>query len=103
MKVRQLKRILERCDDDMDVFISVELPFITCGGTPVAGIKSARIGFDWDSGKIIIEPAEGLSPIDRKFKAKFKRLQEKVGSLDYENRGLKRKIKKLIADVEIAK
>lgn len=58
MKASELNRILEtmlsRRNDDFDIVVAVKEPWV--GPTPAIAIKQAHIGFDWDSGRIILVP-----------------------------------------------
>ena len=62
MKVSELKSILEREDDNLDVMILINLPYATVGSRPMVGIESVYGGFDWESGRLICKPTEGLTP-----------------------------------------
>jgi hypothetical protein len=95
MKVSELKAILERQDDNLDVMILINLPYTTVGSRPMVGIESVYGGFDWESGRLIIKPTEGLTPTDRDFAKQMKEMQDKWGWADYENRNLKAEVKKL--------
>lgn len=95
MKVSELKQRLECANDDDTVSIAIKLPFSTIGAIPVVGVTVAFSGFDWDSGKFIVTPEENLTPADRDFETKMRDLQDKVGWLEYEKRGLKSEIKRL--------
>lgn len=50
----------ERHPENVEVVISTELPYITCGQRPCTGVKYARMGFDWESGQFRITPEEKL-------------------------------------------
>lgn len=100
MKLSELKQHVDRAislhrHEDPEVVISVELPYSTIGGTPVVDVKTAQLGFDWDSGKFFIIPVEPLMPSDRDFKKKMTDLQERLGWAEYENRNLNGELKKL--------
>lgn len=95
MKVSELKQRLECANDDDNLCVAIKLPFNTVGAIPVVGVTVAFSGFDWDRGKFIIAPEETLTPADRDFETKMKELQDKVGWLEYEKRGLKAEIKRL--------
>jgi hypothetical protein len=97
MKVSELKVILEHEDDNLDVMILINLPYTTVGSRPMVGIESVYGGFDWEAGRLMIKPAEGLTPTDRDFAKQMKDMQDKLGWSDYENRNLKAEIKKLRA------
>jgi hypothetical protein len=95
MKVSELKQRLECANDDDDVCVPILLPYNTVGAIPTVSIMFAYSGFDWERGKFIITPEENLTPADRGFETKMKELQDKVGWLEYEKRGLKSEIKRL--------
>ena len=97
MKVSELKVILEHEDDNLDVMILINLPYATVGSRPMVGIESIHGGFDWEAGRLMIKPTEGLTPTDRDFAKQMKDMQDKLGWSDYENRNLKAEIKKLRA------
>jgi hypothetical protein len=97
MKVSELKAILEHEDDNLDVMILISLPYVTVGSRPMVGIESIHGGFDWEAGRLMIKPTEGLTPTDRDFAKQMKDMQDKLGWSDYENRNLKAEIKKLRA------
>ena len=48
---------------DVDVVITTNLPYITCGQRPCTGVAYVGMGFDWESGQFRIEPEEKLMPI----------------------------------------
>ena len=58
MKASELKHILETAlshrNDDFDIVIEIREPWV--GPTPAIGVKQAHMGFDWDSGRIILVP-----------------------------------------------
>ena len=80
---------------DWNAVIEIKKPFATVGSTSFVEVKSVRVGFDWDNGKIFLVPETPLTNEDVDFAKKFKDLQDKAGWLEYENRGLKAEIKKL--------
>ena len=100
MKLRELKQLVDRAVEtardyeDHEVVIAVKLPNTTVGAIPMVAVKSVNKGFDWENGKFIIRAEEELTPADRDFATKMKDMQELVGLLQYENRGLKAEIKK---------
>jgi len=82
-------------NQDSEVVIEISLPYSTIGSTPSVGIKSVFSGFDWDAGKFFIRPEKDLTYPNEEFAEGMKKLQDKCGWLEYENRGLKTEIKKL--------
>jgi hypothetical protein len=70
------------------------------GGTPSVVVKSLSVGFDWDRGKIFINPESRLREIDRD---EIKSLQDKYDELGWKKMQideLKREIKKLKTENE---
>ena len=100
MKVSELKAILEHTKDDSEVMIAIKLPYATVGAIPMVAVKYAQNGFDWENGKFILRPEEELTPHDRDFAAKMKKMQDDLGWAQYENRNLKSDIKKMKAKYE---
>jgi hypothetical protein len=77
----------------------------TIGGRSCVIIESIDLGFDWDSGKIFMNPEKELREIDINEFEQMKKSCEKFGWDMYENRNLKseivnlkRKIKELEND-----
>lgn len=95
MKVADLKRVLERSNDEDNLMIAIKLPYATAGAIPMTPVKLAFNGFDWERGNLVLTPEENLTPTDRDFAKQMKDLQDKLGWADYENRGLKAEIKRL--------
>lgn len=101
MKLRELKQLVDRAVEtsrdyeDHEVVIAVKLPYTTVGAIPMVAVKSVNKGFDWENGKFIIRAEEELTPSDRDFAETMKKLQDKVGWIEYENSGLKAEIKRL--------
>jgi hypothetical protein len=101
MKLRELKALVDRAVEtsqdyeDHEVVIAVKLPYATVGAIPMVAVKSVNKGFDWENGKFILTPEENLTPADRDFAETMKKLQDKVGWAEYENRNLKAEIKRL--------
>lgn len=81
--------------EDPEIVVKVKLPYSTVGGQPTVPVKSMHMGFDWDSGKFIIYPEEELTPSDRDFAEKMRKMQEDLGWTMSENRSLKAEIKRL--------
>lgn len=102
MKLSELHRLVnvyhseERMvREDPEVVIQVKLPYSTVGARPSVSVKFISMGFDWDAGKFIITPEENLTPSDRDFAEKMRKMQEDLSWADYEKRNLKAEIKKL--------
>jgi hypothetical protein len=65
MKFGELRKIVKqypKADDDLELGVSIRLPYQTVGGTPVCSVKQAWRGFDWDAGKFILVPEQPLTP-----------------------------------------
>lgn len=100
MKFSELKRLIDLHyqsgrNDDSEVVVKIKLPYTTVGGMPTVKIKSAQMGFDWDKGKFVLWPEEDLTPSDRDFAQQMRKMQERAGWADHENRNLKAEIKRL--------
>lgn len=101
MKLSELhKRIAAHVEDmqpyqDLDVVISIKLPYATMGAQPTVKVKNVWNGFDWDDGKFIIVPEESLTKPNDEFTKQFKDMQDRYGRLYSENNDLKSEIKKL--------
>jgi hypothetical protein len=67
----------------------------------MVGIESVYGGFDWEAGRLMFKPAEGLTPTDRDFAKQMKEMQDRAGWADYENRGLKAEIKRLKKQLKV--
>ena len=81
--------------EDPEVVIQIKLPYTTVGSHPSVPLKTVWKGFDWDAGKFILVPEENLTPSDRDFAEQMKKMQEKLGWAELENRNLKTEIKRL--------
>lgn len=103
MKLSELKQIIDDQlehalpHEDDTVRIAIKLPYQTVGAIPMVEVKSAHSGFDWENGCFILYPEEELTPTDRDFAEKMRKMQEDLGWVQYENRNLKAEIKKLKA------
>jgi hypothetical protein len=102
MKLSELHRLVnvyhneERMvREDPEVVIQIKLPYSTVGGQPTVPVKFISMGFDWDAGKFMIAPEENLTPADRDFAEKMRKMQEDLGWANLENRRLKSEIKQL--------
>lgn len=100
MKFSELKQIVDLHYrdghyEDPEVVVKIKLPYNTVGAMPTVKIKSAYMGFDWDSGKFIFYPEEEVTPSDRDFAKQMRDMQERAGWADYENRSLKAEVKRL--------
>lgn len=100
MKFSELKRLVDLHHrdehyEDPEVVVKIKLPYSTVGAMPTVKVKSAHIGFDWDSGKFIFYPEEELTPSDRDFANQMREMQERAAMSDFENRNLKAEIRRL--------
>jgi len=85
MKVNLLRHYIKRTAlDDLDVVIAVKLPYATVGPMPTVDVRSISTGFDWDSGKLIIQPERVLTLADAEFDKRYHDLQERCGMLQLE-------------------
>lgn len=106
MKFSELKRLVDlhhRPDhyEDPEVVIQIKLPYTTVGAHPSIPLKTVWKGFDWDAGKFILVPEESLTPSDRDFAESMKKMQEKLGWAELENRNLKADIKRLQKQLKV--
>ena len=99
MKLSELTAMLNRhagrLDDDPEIVVDIQLPFSTIGPSPSVPVKTVGFGFDWNKGKFFIYPMEKLTKADNDFREQFLELQKKYGWMDYENRNLKKEVKRL--------
>lgn len=65
------------------------------GGTPSTNIKDINLGFDWDSGKLIIYPEQTLREIDRDEIKTLRDKYEELGWSKYEIDKIVKENKKL--------
>lgn len=69
MTLKELKTAIdaalrfEHNPEKVEVVISTQLPYITCGQSPCAKVKYAGMGFDWEAGQFRIVPDEKLMAI----------------------------------------
>lgn len=105
MNLLELKAIVDRSidngNDDSTVMIAVKLPYTTVGSIPMVPVKLAWNGFDWEHGKFVLTPEENLTPSDRDFAEQMKKMQDRVGWAEYENRNLKTEIRRLKKQLKI--
>ena len=100
MKLSELKQLIDRHHrpghyEDPEVVIEIKLPYSTVGAHPTVKVRYVQMGFDWDSGKFIIQPEENLTPSDRDFAEQMRAMQDRAGQADYENRNLKAELRRL--------
>ena len=82
MKVSELKKALERMNDDAEFVIPVMLPNATMGGTPTVSVTQVFGGFDWDKGKVFASPSARLYPVGDEFlsaRARVNEYSERIG------------------------
>lgn len=53
----------EKNPDNVNVVITTELPFATCGQRPCVGVRCVGMGFDWEAGQFRITPDEKLMAV----------------------------------------
>lgn len=72
MTLAEFKDLVERCvhqvksqgKDPEDIRMAIEIKTVGhIGGTPSVGVENLWVGFDWDSGKCIINPSNNLIKI----------------------------------------
>ena len=101
MKLTELKNQIDTLVErnkyahEVEVVISITLPYATVGGSPFSEVKDLFSGFDWDKGKLFICPKEDLTISDAKVKEVVSKMHKQLGDLHYENSGLKSEIKRL--------
>ena len=97
MKLTELKYYVDQLltlrpyDGENCVTIEVKKPFTTVGGKPHVELDHIAVGFDWDRGKVFLNPTEPVmlvSDYDRT-PTLVRELQEKIGWLEYELRNTK--------------
>jgi hypothetical protein len=73
MKTLDLKKILNRVDEDMDIHIAARGPNTAVGPTPTVKLKSASCGIDWDRSRFMLWAEKPLfhSAEDLKKKARL--------------------------------
>ena len=49
--------------EDIEVVITTQLPYATCGQLPCTGITCVGMGFDWEAGQFRITPEEKLMAV----------------------------------------
>ena len=54
MRVSELRELLENVNDDDEIFVEVKRSSPAIGPTSAVSVKDVTIGFDWDSGRILI-------------------------------------------------
>ena len=97
----RLERVLEICSswkrDSLEVVIPVKKLHVTIGGTPIVSVVSINAGFDWDNGKLFINPEKPVMLVEDYDKAPetIRELQKEVGNLYYEISGYKAQIASL--------
>lgn len=65
MNVKQLKQLLDRMDDEDKVVIPVSRGQPAVGPKQVTGVKTISQGFDWDKGKVFLNPEELVAVADK--------------------------------------
>lgn len=69
MTLKELKTAIdaalrfEHNPENINVVISTELPYITCGQRPGVEVRYAGMGFDWEAGQFRIEPKEKVMAV----------------------------------------
>lgn len=106
MKTSELMSILEQSTrfkhDDPTIVVQITKPYGTCGASPSVEILQAYPGFDWDAGKILLQPAEPLQQINSTLSEQLAKTVKSYDELYYENQGIKaenRRLKRIIKDM----
>jgi hypothetical protein len=95
VQVYELINILERNQTmSSEVVIEVKTP-ISIGATPSVGISNVKFGFDWDNGKVILEPLEPLEKADIDRLKQIRELAEENARLKLSNKMLESDIKRM--------
>lgn len=63
VSVKAALQVGQRKPEDIDVVITTELPYATCGQRPCTGVRSVSLGFDWEAGQFRITPNEKLMAV----------------------------------------
>lgn len=107
MKLSDLKKQLDAMYDlwtrrgqDDEIVIRIKLPYATIGGTPYVSVKGMYRGFDWDRGRMYIEPEQELTFHDKDFAGQMRDWQEKCDWLKIKNKDLEKENKKLKTQLE---
>lgn len=100
MNLTELKTLIdsiyERARDPDSVKIGIQVERVgAIGGTPISPVLRIFKGFDWDNNKLIITSEKLLREVDADEMSKLRKEAEDLGWSLYENRNLKREIKKL--------
>lgn len=70
------------------------------GGREFVDIKNITVGFDWDAGKIFMNPSKDLRIVDVNEYEQMQKSCEELGWSVYENANLKKEIKTLRAKLK---
>lgn len=81
----------------LSVVIPIKKLYVTAGGSPSVEVSTVMVGFDWDNGKIFINPEKPLMLVEDydKEPETIRKLQTEVGNLHYEIMGYKSQIASL--------
>jgi hypothetical protein len=99
MKLRELKLILDVYADyprtlDAEVMVYIKQPN-SIGPSPAVKVKNAQMGFDWDSGRLLIACEQDLMVADNDLINRVRKAEEKYGWADYDLGGLEAQVKRL--------
>lgn len=94
---------MNRCDPK-DITVGIVVRRVgSVGGTPIVDVANMHLGFDWDSGKLLITATTDLREIDRdEIKSLMDRYEE-LGWKQYKISGLQRENKKLKEEIATLK
>ena len=65
MKVKELLKLLEKANPDLEVSIVADRGHTSIGPCSHTGVSHAGAGFDWDSGLFLLRPEEKLAVEDK--------------------------------------
>jgi|GEM_PF-4134704 len=101
MKLSELKEYIDRImeyaprDANSEVMIAIKIPWATVGARPMRPITGIMQGFDWEQGKIILSTDEHLTPYDKVVGDSLRKVYDKLGFAEYQNKVLEGEIKEL--------
>jgi hypothetical protein len=98
MKLKEFKELLSNFSDHDDLELRICIPVVgfkgQIGGSKFVDIRTINAGFDWDRGKLFIQPNNHLCILEEVDSSSIKKLQSEVDRLKYENIILKKQVNK---------
>lgn len=61
--INETLKVEKRHPKDIEVVITTQLPYITCGQLPCVGVRCVGMGFDWEAGQFRITPEDELMAV----------------------------------------